>query len=128
MRCALAKVCRVERARRGEGVEPAVHGAAREGRPDAAHLLGDLVRGAVAAEPDDGLVDHGPLGRAAHGYLIERSDRSEWVSTRAPFDSMTMSSSIRTPPQPVRYSPGSTVATIPASRTSGEPGSRLGSS
>ena len=61
-------------------------------------------------------------------WVMTRSDRSAFVSTRHPPSSTTTSSSIRTPPKPGMYTPGSMVNTMPGSSTVWEPGSRLGAS
>src|SRR5579859_8045686 len=100
MRGALAQVRGVQRTRSGQRLEPAVDGAARERRLGPPDLFGDLVGRAVAAEPDDGVVDHGPLLGAPHAYAMTRSERSACVSSRQPCASTTTSSSMRTPPQP----------------------------
>src|SRR6266550_7885046 len=102
----LAKVGGVHRARRRECFECPIDGASRKTRFRFVELGRYLFRRAVAAEPHDGVVDHGPLRRAPHARgqhqegCTTRRLRSELVSTRQPSASRTTSSSIRTPPQP----------------------------
>src|SRR5438477_7120553 len=134
MRRAVTEMRRVDRARRGQRVEGSIDGAAWRSRPVLVQLERDLFGGAVATQVHDGVVDHLPLRCAPHAWrehqlwLMTRSDRSAFVSTRHPPSSTTTSSSIRTPPKPGMYTPGSMVNTMPGSSTVWEPGSRLGAS
>src|SRR5579864_3634881 len=96
----------IHRPRRRQRFQRAIDGAALESRLGFVQLSCDLVRGAVASEPNDGLVNHRPLCGAPHPGRehqlprMTRSERSDLVSTRHPRPSTTTSSSIRTPPQP----------------------------
>src|SRR5713101_5022875 len=135
VRRSVAEVRGVDGARRGQRLQRAVDGAARKAWLRRMELGRDLVGGAVTAEPHDGVVDHRSLRGPPHSrreYLTHegstRSDRSAVVSSRQPSSSTTTSSSIRTPPQPGMYTPGSTVNTIPTSSFVVEPGSSDGSS
>src|ERR1700681_4882403 len=98
---ALAEVGCVNRSRCRECLERAVHGAARKPGLGLVQLIGNLLGGAVAAEPHDGVINHRPLSRAPHARCEhQESDttcnlRSALDSTRHPPDSTTTSSSIR---------------------------------
>src|SRR5450830_542086 len=63
---ALTEVGGVDGARCCESFQRSVDGAARETRLALVKLCGDLIRRAMAAQADDGVVDHRPLGGTAH--------------------------------------------------------------
>src|SRR5450759_3273669 len=63
---ALTEVSGVDGARCCESFQRSIDGAARETRLALVKLGGDLIRRAMAAQADDGVVDHRALGRTAH--------------------------------------------------------------
>ncbi len=106
VRRALAQVGGIHRSRRGQRIEGPVHGAPRKPRLAPVQLRRYLVGRAVAAEPDDGVINLRSLRGPAHPRskhqetAITRKERSAFVSSRHPARSTTTSSSIRTPPHP----------------------------
>src|SRR5713101_6814766 len=98
-------------------------------------LDGDLVGGAVPAQPHDRVVDHRPLRRAPHpggkhvhprGTVL--SDRSALVRSRHPSVSTTRSSRIPPPANPGTCLACSALSTTLASSTALEPGLSVGTS
>src|SRR5713226_4167122 len=61
---------------RRERLQRSIYGAAWKSRPGLVKLGRDLVSGAVTAQPQDGVVHHRPLGRAAHAR-----GRHQWTVT-----------------------------------------------